>query len=206
MNIGLFGGTFDPIHLGHVTIATAAREAVPLDEVHFIPCRRSPAKSKATVAGMDERCAMIELAIAKLPWARLSRIELDRPGHQPGYSWQTVAAFRNARPGDRLFWILGEDQWNVIDTWARPDYLARAVTFVVFPRQGRPLPRPGFRLIPLEVRHPASATAVRDQGRVEFLDPKVKAYAERHRLYAGQGSRAAAAGAGAVDGALEAGT
>jgi nicotinate-nucleotide adenylyltransferase len=183
MNIGLFGGTFDPIHLGHITIAAAAREAVPLDEVHFIPCRRSPAKAKPTVAGSDERCEMIELAIAALPWAKLSRIELQRPLHQPGYSWQTVAAYRHSRPGDQLFWILGDDQWNVIDSWARPEYLARAVTFVVFPRHGRPLPRPGFRMIPIEVRHPASATAIREQGATEFLNPNVRAYAEARGLY-----------------------
>jgi len=183
MNIGLFGGTFDPIHLGHTTIATAARDAVPLDEVHFIPCRRNPAKARAAIAGSDHRCAMIELAAKDLPWARLNRIELERNGHEPGYSWQTIANFRNSRPGDHLFWILGNDQWDVIDSWARPDYLARAVTFVVFPRNGNPLPRPGFRMIPLRGRHPASATSVREEGAFEFLDPKVRAYVESHGLY-----------------------
>lgn len=183
MNIGLFGGTFDPIHLGHITIATAAREAVPLDEVHFIPCRRNPAKAKSAVAGLDHRCAMIQLAIADLPWARLNTIELDRSGHDPGYSWQTVANFRNSRPGDRLFWILGNDQWQVIDSWARPDYLARAVTFVVFPRGGNPLPRPGFRMIPIRVAHPASATAVREKQELDYLDPRVAAYVQKRGLY-----------------------
>lgn len=185
MNIGLFGGTFDPIHLGHIAIATAARVAVPLDEVQFIPCRRNPAKAKAAVAGVDHRCAMIELATAGLPWARLNRIELERNGHEPGYSWQTVANFRNSRPGDQLFWILGNDQWRVIDTWARPDFLAKAVTFVVFPRDGNPLPRPGFRMIPIRTTHPASATAIREQGALHFLDPRVASYARDRRLYAG---------------------
>jgi nicotinate-nucleotide adenylyltransferase len=183
MNIGLFGGTFDPIHLGHTTIAAAARDAVPLDEVHFIPCRRNPAKAKAAVAGIDHRCAMIELATKDFPWAKLNRIELERPGHEPGYSWQTIANYRNSRPGDQLFWILGNDQWSVIDTWARSDYLARAVTFVVFPRDGTPLPRPGFRMIPIRARHPASSTAIREEGALEYLDPKVRAYVEARHLY-----------------------
>jgi nicotinate-nucleotide adenylyltransferase len=184
MNLGLFGGTFDPIHLGHVAIAAAAREAVPLDEVRFLPCRRNPLKRDAAVAGAEDRCAMIRLALAGLPWARLDRTELDRPGDQPSYSWQTVAKFRHTRPADRLFWILGADQWNRLPEWARPDYLARSVTFVVFPRDEEPRTWPGFRSIVLPARHPASATAVRRRQAWEFLAPEVAAYAREKGLYA----------------------
>jgi len=186
MHVGLFGGTFDPIHLGHVAIAAAAREAVPLDEVRFLPCRRNPLKRDQTVAGATDRCAMIRLAIAGLPWAKLDETELERPANEPSYSWQTVAKFRHARPGDRLYWILGADQWNRLPEWARPDYLARSVTFVVFPRDEEPRSLPGFRSIVLPTRHPASATAVRERQAWEHVAPEVASYARHRGLYTPQ--------------------
>ncbi len=183
MRYGLFGGTFDPIHLGHTTLASAARDRFRLDLVYFIPCRQSPHKDAPASASREDRCRMIEIGTEDFSWARLSTIELDRTG--PSYSWQTLSAFRNMNPGAELFWILGNDQWEAIERWANPDYLRTAATFLVFPRGGDPTPKPGFRMKVIPVRHPANATEIRDaRGEVtDHLNPRVARYIRREGLY-----------------------
>ena len=182
MKIGLFGGTFDPIHLGHLAIATAAHQELRLDKVHFIPCRQSPHKSEGTQASTEQRCEMIRLAIEDHSWAELCNIELDRPS--PSYSWQTVAWFRATQPQSQLHWILGADQWMNLHLWSRADYLQLALTFVVFPRDEHPiLPRPSFQMLELGVTHPASSTSVREKGDFDHLSPEVKDYMIQERIY-----------------------
>lgn len=180
MNLGLFGGTFDPIHAGHLSIATCAWREQKLDRVLFVPARQSPFKTGLPQASDSQRCDMIELAIQDLPWAGLWTGELDRPA--PSYTWQTAAFFRNSLPNATLFWILGADQWDTVRSWARPEYLAQALTFLVFTRETRPEPQPGFHMQPLPAVHPASSTAIR-QGHWEHLDPRVARYIRRHGIY-----------------------
>lgn len=180
MNLGLFGGTFDPIHAGHLCIASCAWEELQLDRVLFIPARQSPFKTGIPRASDSQRCAMIQLAIQDLPWAGLWTGELERPA--PSYTWQTAALFRNSLPNATLFWILGADQWETVRSWSRPDYLARSLTFLVFSRNSRPEPQPGFHMQPLSAVHPASSTAIRE-GHWEHLDPRVARYIRRQGLY-----------------------
>jgi nicotinate-nucleotide adenylyltransferase len=158
--IGLFGGTFDPVHRGHLHLAEAARAALALDEIRFIPCRISPHKLGSQPTPACERLAMLRLATAGLPWAVVDDIEARRDG--PSYSWQTAEAIHSAFPGARLFWIMGTDQWNALPHWAHPERLAARVEFIVFSRGNPPLPRPGYRLHPLHADHPASATKIRE--------------------------------------------
>lgn len=183
MRLGLFGGSFDPIHLGHQMLAQCAWQEAALDRVHFIPCRQSPHKTGATQASAEQRCAMIELAIADCPWAELNRLELERP--EPSYSWQTAQTLAEQHPGAELFWILGTDQWEVIETWARADLLAELLTFLVFPRGRDPQPREGFRMQKLNHVHPASATDVREsqEAAKEMLDARVYEFIVRNRVY-----------------------
>ena len=158
--IGLFGGTFDPVHLGHLHLAAAARDALKLDEVRFIPCRISPHKLGTEPTPASERLEMLRLAAADLPWAVVDDIEIRRTG--PSYSWQTAEALSAAFPLARLFWIMGTDQWEALPHWAHPERLAECVEFIVFSRGKPPLPRPGYRLHALHADHPASATAIRE--------------------------------------------
>ena len=106
------------------------------------------------------------------------------------YSWQAVEHFSSTSARDtELCWLLGDDQWRAIDTWARPELLAARVHFIVFPRgQTAVSTKPGFRHLVIEARHPASATAVREavrRGRTleGLVPPKVAAYIHQHRLY-----------------------
>ncbi|MFT5465232.1 MAG: nicotinate-nucleotide adenylyltransferase [Verrucomicrobiales bacterium] len=184
--LALFGGSFDPIHLGHTSLAQQTFAAAGLDRVIFVPCRQSPHKTKPTEATAEQRCEMIRLATSEFDWAELSQIEIDRD--EPSFSWLTAKEFAEREPEAELFWILGADQWDALETWAKPEILAELLTFLVFPRaNSEPIaPKTGFRSQQLpEFLHPASSTSIRDSAESarEFLDPKVFDYARSNQIY-----------------------
>lgn len=133
MRIGVFGGTFDPVHVGHLAIANAALESVPLDRVLFVLARRSPLKETGPVAGEGDRLTMLELAIAGEPRFAVSRIELDRTG--PSYTVETLEQL--AGP-DELFLILGGDALAALPRWKDADRIATLATLLVAERAGAP--------------------------------------------------------------------
>lgn len=185
--IALFGGSFDPVHLGHLEIARRAVEALALDQVRFLPCHRSPHKDGAPAAPAAQRLAMLELATRGLPWAVVDDFELRSP--PPSYSIHTARHMRTLFPGARLFWIVGRDQWDALPRWKDPGELARLLEFVVFSRDGAPEPRPGWRMHPVSGTHPASATAIREalhrgDPPPPWLPEPVLDHILRHRLYA----------------------
>jgi nicotinate-nucleotide adenylyltransferase len=168
--IGLFGGTFDPVHLGHIHLASLARDALDLDEVRFLPCRISPHKTASATVSGEERLEMLRLATADLPWAVTDDFELSRTG--PSFSYLTAEAMAESFPDARLFWIMGGDQWDALARWAHPERLAACVEFVVLARGGDfPSPRPGYRLHVVHGQHPASATAIREA--ISISDPEI---------------------------------
>ena len=157
--IALFGGTFDPVHRGHIHLATLAKEALELDEVRFLPCRISPHKVGSAPASGEDRCEMLRLATAGLPWVVVDDFELRQPG--PSFSYQTAEAIADRFPAARLFWIMGFDQWDSLPRWKNPERLAELVEFIVLARGETPHPREGYRLHVIRGEHPASATAIR---------------------------------------------
>jgi nicotinate-nucleotide adenylyltransferase len=185
-HIALFGGTFDPIHRGHVEIATRARDAMGLDEVRFLPCRTSPHKIGLASASPQDRLEMVRLATRGRPWAVVDDFDLVSP--PPSYSYLTAEEMARRFPEARLFWIMGADQWRALPDWKEPDRLARRVEFLVFTRGDTPEPRAGWRMHPLPGTHPASATAIRraiasGTADHEWLDPAVATYIRDRRLY-----------------------
>lgn len=191
MRIGLFGGTFDPVHLGHLRMAGAAKEALDLDRVILIPCALSPHKSDGPAPAPGEcRMEMIRLCTVDHPWMEADSCELERSG--VSYSYLTAEDFRSRYPEARLFWILGEDQWLALPRWSHPERLASLVEFVVFGRNGRtPVPREGYRAHFLPQAHDASATRIRCDIAAEavtgrchpWIAPPVMEYIREHRLY-----------------------
>ena len=131
--VGVFGGTFDPVHVGHLAIAHAALESVPLDRVLFVLAKRSPLKERGPVASEGDRLRMLELAIANEPRFAVSRLELDRDG--PSY---TVDTLERLAGKDELFLILGSDAIADLPRWKDPDRIARLATLVVAERPGAP--------------------------------------------------------------------
>ena len=186
-SIALFGGSFDPPHLAHLEIAKVAVEHCGLSGVVFIPCRESPLKGRSPGAPGAARLEMLRLAVEGLSWAEVSDWELSRPG--PSYSWQTVEHFAAQYPRAGLHWLMGADQWAIVERWARPDFLRGHLTFIVFARDGsKPSARPGWRAIFLPGEYPGSSTEARrllsaGESAAGLLPPAVEDYAVRQGLY-----------------------
>jgi nicotinate-nucleotide adenylyltransferase len=132
-SVGILGGTFDPIHLGHLAIAEEAREALGLERVLFVPAATPPHKPDRPVTPADHRLAMAELAVAGNPAFTVSRIEVDREG--PSYSVDTLDTL--ARTGIREPWfILSEEALAGLPTWRHPDRVLELARLAVVPRAG----------------------------------------------------------------------
>ena len=134
LRLGVYGGTFDPVHTGHLLLARDALEQCRLDAVLFVPCAQSPLKKKGPVATALQRVAMLRLALKSEPRFWLSRCELDRPA--PSYAIETAREIQEAFPRAHLFWLLGHDQWEQLDLWRQIDDLRRLVRFIRLPRGG----------------------------------------------------------------------
>ncbi|MFT4175991.1 MAG: nicotinate (nicotinamide) nucleotide adenylyltransferase [Luteolibacter sp.] len=185
MNLALFGGTFDPVHLGHLHMARLAKEALALDEVRFIPCQISPHKTGTLPASPEDRLEMLRLATADLPWATLDDLELRRPG--PSFSYQTAEEIAARFPDARLFWVMGGDQWSALPRWKHPEKIAALVEFIVIARNDTPQPRPGYRMHRISNEHPASSTEIRmalAAGKpAPWLHPAVSEWIGKRHLY-----------------------
>jgi len=193
--IGVMGGTFDPIHIGHLAIGEEAREALSLDRVLFVPAGQPPHKPAGSVTSVEHRVAMVELAIADNPAFELSRMEVERPG--PSYTVDTVEAL--TRDTDDLVLILSAETFAELPSWHEPERLFDAARMAVVPREGYPAPDPawleaafpgrGSRVTYLEgPRLGLSSTAIRARvaaGRsIRYLVPdKVGTYIADKQLY-----------------------
>lgn len=159
-NLCLYGGTFDPIHLGHTFIAQQVVKQLGIDKVIFLPCRQSPHKDSQSHFSDDERLTLCRAATEHLAWAEVSDYDLTAPS--PSYSWRTIEHFKSQNPGSQLYWLMGTDQWEAFPRWARAEHIAEMLEIVVYCRDRRPIKHPGFQCQIIEGSyHPASATAVR---------------------------------------------
>jgi nicotinate-nucleotide adenylyltransferase len=152
MNVALFGGTFDPVHLGHLAVARAAAERLALDRVYFLPAHLPPHKPAQPVAAFGHRYAMVALATAGERSFVPSLLESPEhsPAHGANYSVDTVRRFqRTLRKSDRAFFLIGIDAFLEIAHWRRPETLLRAVEFII-------VSRPGYSLAAVEAALPAS--------------------------------------------------
>jgi nicotinate-nucleotide adenylyltransferase len=189
---GLFGGTFDPVHYGHLLAAEAAKEAANLEEVWFIPTFIPPHKSSP---GTDaaQRLHMLEAALAACPDFRAEPIELDRQG--VSYTIDTVIELRARHPDRDFFWIVGSDMVNDLPNWKNAEQLAGFVTFIGLERPGAPIGDSG---LPAYIRNKLvkaimppiglSSTEIRHRvqaGRsIRFMTPDpVCEWIRRHGLY-----------------------
>lgn len=135
MKTGIFGGTFDPVHVGHLAIAQAALDSAKLDRVIFVPARRSPLKDREPTASAADRFAMLEAATKSEPRFAVSRVELDRDG--PSYTVDTLEALKGE---GELFLILGSDALADLARWRSPDRIRALASLLVARRPGAPEP------------------------------------------------------------------
>lgn len=174
MRIALFGGTFDPVHLGHLRAAESAREALGLDLVAFLPCAVPP--HRGTSSSAEDRLEMTRLATAPNPRFAAWDAELRREG--PSYTVDTVAALAGERPGDGFVLLVGADTWPEMTGWCDPERLFSLVEVAVAERPGAPA---------LDLGPPfATARGVR---RVSGPALAISATAVRERVRRGQSVR-----------------
>ena len=182
----LFGGSFDPVHLGHLVVAEAVADALGM-RVRFVPAREQPLKRAAHAATPEQRTAMLEAAIAGNPRFSLERIELELP--TPSYTVRTLRALAQREPGNRFVLLVGGDAVRDLPRWHEVDALPALAELVAFDRPGAP--PPSHDLIGRRVAVPAvdiSGTGVRErvaQGRsIRYLVPDtVREYIAAHGLY-----------------------
>lgn len=117
--IGIMGGTFDPVHMGHLQIGRQAKEEYGLEQVWFMPSGQPPHKRDHKVTAAAHRCAMVELAIEGQNGFVLSRSEVERPGDT--YTAQTLALLKEGYPGHDFYFIIGADSLYEIEKWFRPE-------------------------------------------------------------------------------------
>ncbi len=196
----IFGGTFDPVHNGHLQTARAAREKLEMDRVLFIPANTSPHKLSATTTGStpQQRLKMLRLAIEDDPAMEVSEIELMRP--PPSFTIDTLAILRRNRPGDSITLLLGADQLFALHTWREIQTLLEITPVAVLPRPGFAAPALSPGSIPqslwqkvianvLEIKpYDISATVIRQrilQGMPvdDQIPGPVLDFIRRHALY-----------------------
>ncbi len=134
MRLAVFGGTFDPPHLGHLIVAQDACLALALDRVLFVPAHIPPHKRESQLTPAPLRLEMLRAAVEDNPAFAVSTLELDRPG--PSFTVDTLRALRDGSPGAELFLLLGADQVRELHAWRSPEELARLARLVVFSRAG----------------------------------------------------------------------
>src|ERR1051325_10874824 len=141
--LGLFGGSFDPVHCGHLLVAQAAREELDLSRLFFVPAAQSPFKPLEEPAPAGERLRLLRLALAGQPAYEIDEQELQRGGIS--FTIDTVRDYRRRFPQAQLFYLIGTDHVATLPAWREAAELARLLEFVVIPRPGRaatPLPAP----------------------------------------------------------------
>jgi nicotinate-nucleotide adenylyltransferase len=185
--VGLLGGSFDPIHHGHLIAARAASEALGLDSVRFMPANEQPFKAGRHAASAAQRAEMIALAIAGAAGFELERVELERPG--PSYTAATLRVLCAREPDTEFVLLLGADAAADLHLWREPDAVLEMARVAVFARPGAP--RIDGPSIWCSVPVPAieiSATQVRERVRtgrpIRYWVPDAVAdYIGKHRLY-----------------------
>ena len=192
--IGVFGGTFDPIHNAHLDIARTAREQARLDRVVFVVSARPPHKSGDTFASAEDRYAMLEAAVAGDDGFEPSRIELDREG--PSYTVDTLRALARLHAGAALFLIIGLDSLLDLPKWKDPQGILALARLLAVPRPGLPKTIPSaFEGRYDMIRFPetlVSSTEVRERifaGHVfgDLVPPLVEEMIRTRRLYHASG-------------------
>ena len=203
MKIGIFGGTFDPVHQGHMIIGEQVMDELALDRVIFVPGGVPPHKEASSVrASAEDRMRMVQAAVSENERFSVDRIEID--AGRPMHSVETVPLLKKRSPQDEWFFITGADEVSNLLTWKEPDRLLEEVVMVAATRPGYDLSRLDHleaglqnfdRIFPVECsRVDISATNIRRrilQGKsVRYLVPEsVHEIIEQEELYIGEGNR-----------------
>jgi len=196
VRIGVFGGTFDPVHLGHLILAEQCREQGRLDQVWFVPAARPPHKLQGELSPFAQRVEMLNLALAGQAAFRVEELERDRPG--PGYTAVTLEELQQRHPEHEWFLVVGGDALRDLPGWYQPERIVARAELLVMPRPGVDLPPveelpaklgPAARVqvadVPLiGISSTELRQRIREGRSVRYLVPRaVEAYIRDKRLY-----------------------
>ncbi|OVE76334.1 nicotinate (nicotinamide) nucleotide adenylyltransferase [bacterium F11] len=191
MRVGFLGGTFDPVHNGHLMLAQAALSQLRLSRVYFVLSPQSPFKQHRSITSVADRLSMLRLALHGKPGMSVGLWEKDRPG--PHYTATTLRLLKSRFPRHHLFFIMGSDTMRSFPRWKNPHEIAELATLVVGLRPGSAVvpfsPRFKDEIVVLKGRFPDfSSTAVREGGKGGHLPgrdvpPAVFRYIQRKGLY-----------------------
>jgi len=198
MRVGILGGSFDPVHLGHLILAETCKERCGLDDVRFVPAALPPHKTDRELAPAKARAEMLEFALAGVPYFTVDRMEIHREG--TSFTVDTLQELTAAHPDWELFLLIGADSLHDLPTWREPQRILELARVVAVNRGSAPLPdlesledklgaaaldriqtvtMPGIELAATDIRH-----RVRSGHSIRFLVPRaVEAYIAEHKLY-----------------------
>ena len=198
MKLGVLGGTFDPLHVGHLILAEEARLALKLEQVLFVPAGAPWRKAGQELSPREDRLTMVQLAVGDSPYFAVSILEIEREG--PSYTAETLAALREQLPDDsELFFILGQDSLADLPNWSEPQRIISLARLAVAARTDweaakadaleKEVPGISQRLVWLDKpRSDISSTGVRDRVRQglsirDWVPAAVEEYIRQHKLY-----------------------
>ena len=198
MKLGILGGTFDPVHYGHLLLAETCRLHLGLDQVRLVPAGNPPHKTDLNITDGHARADMLQLAVSGYPEFVVDRRELRREGKS--FTVRTLADFKNEFADSELFFLMGADSLRDIPTWREPDQIVKLATVVAVNRPGLPelthsqvvewigedlakavktVAMPGTDISATHLRQ-----RVRDAMGLRFLVPRaVEAYIDQHKIY-----------------------
>lgn len=143
MNIGLFGGSFNPIHNGHVRLAKSLLQEAALDEVWFLVSPQNPFKQDQQLLDDDKRLQLVRLALKEEPQLIASDFEFHLP--KPSYTWNTLQALEQEYPERKFTLLIGGDNWEAFDKWYRYEDILKRYPIIVYPREGSKVPGVKFQ-------------------------------------------------------------
>lgn len=161
MKIGIFGGSFDPIHIGHIHLAEYALEHSDLDQLWLMVSPRNPLKPQGPIASDSQRLEMARLAVSNVPGIEVSDFEFNLP--IPSYTYLTLSQLQKAYPEHQFSLLIGGDNWANFRQWRFPDEIIRNFGLIVYPRPGETIPDPteGVTILQGAPQMPVSSTAIR---------------------------------------------
>ncbi len=192
----LFGGSFNPIHWGHLRTAEAAQRELQAKQILFIPAAASPHKNADGADTATDRLNMLQLATAGRSGWKVCDLELKRP--PPSFTWDTIQILRQGRTEERFFLLIGADQLAWFHTWKRFNELVQTVEIAVMPRPGWPIPQSPPADIPADIwgkfhvlagmEYPISSSEIRHRAAAglsinHLVPPAVSAYITANKLY-----------------------
>lgn len=160
--IAIYGGSFDPIHKGHLHMAQAAIRQFELDELIMMPSYYSPNKADVRLCDANDRIQMCRIATESIPQIRVSDFETGQ--HEVSYTYRTMQAFRNCYPDDKRYFIMGGDSLDYFDKWRHPEIIAECAHILVLEREQFDVAHLNAKIDAIKALFPAEISVIKDSA------------------------------------------